>query len=188
MKNSKANRETVFHAAELLFENGIKPTTEKIREQLTGGSQSTIHKYLLEWRKIKDLTENVHIKKQNSKISDLVSNLENFRQENDALIDQITALKATIATQTDEILYLKTINNAYATSTNSALDFFNAKMQDMQANFDSAVSILSKQVQLVINSSWQELQSISHAYQDKLVDSKMQSMEQQFLARRKNVK
>lgn len=52
-------KEHVFHAADHLFEIGVEPTNQAVRDHLGSGSFKTIQPFLKEWRELKEQSADV---------------------------------------------------------------------------------------------------------------------------------
>jgi hypothetical protein len=161
MSLKQASRESIFEAATALYNNGQRPTTALIRESLGVGSQTTIHKYLSEWKKIQQNKDNIHIKRANIKIHEYEALNNELNERMNGAMAEIHKQQSIIEQLRLENLNLQASNNAYVIAFENFHNEFARKVNDLEATFNNSIKLLSEQVSNVVNDSFSKLVLLS---------------------------
>jgi hypothetical protein len=174
-----ASRESVFEAATLLHGGGQKPTTTLIRQTLGGGSQTTIHKYLTEWKAIQQNKDNIHIKRATVKIHEHEATNVELNERVNGAMNEIHGQQLLIEQLRVQNLNLQASNNAYLIAFENFQTEFTRKVAELENTFTNAISLLSTQVNSVINNSFSNVQEIGFAFQEKVLTERLKVKELQ---------
>jgi len=179
MPSKHASRESIFEVATALHNSGQRPTTTLIRQSLGVGSQTTIHKYLSEWKRIQDNKDNVHIKRANFKIHEYEALNNELSERLNSALAEIHNQQLTLEQLRLENLNLMASNNAYVIAFENFQTEFARKVGDLESSFNGAVHLLSEQITAVINNSFSNVQDIGFAFQEKALSERLKIKELQ---------
>lgn len=179
MSLKHASRESIFEAATTLHNSGQRPTTTLIRQSLGVGSQTTIHKYLSEWKKIQSNKDNIHIKRASVKIHEYEALNNELNERLNSALSEIHNQQVMIEHLRLENLNLQASNNAYVIAFENFQKEFARKVTELEGTFNNTVQLLSEQITSVINNSFGNVQDIGFAFQEKILSERLKIKELQ---------
>lgn len=154
MTTSHATKNSVFQAADALYAAEQNPTIKAVREWLGCGSNTTIHKYLTQWKEVKAL-ELEEVEKDNTtdKLKDVTQQLKHQQRNNQQLAKELLNLEHKLVATEQELKTLTTaLNNQIICLNETTIrrDAAEQLVQTMQAERDSNLNqVLQVQQQLI---------------------------------------
>jgi hypothetical protein len=174
MASNTAERELVFQAAEELNACGQRPTIRAIREQLGHGSNTTIHKYLTQWKKLQE--EKLQEKIENSletKLTDLQQQLKQQQRQNQQLTKELLDVECKLVANEDQFKKLTIEHNDQSFLYNELslkLEATSTLNQTITAERDSSIAQVLQQQQQLITQFQQDIKEINQECLAKVSD------------------
>ncbi len=155
----------VYEAADTLYASNQNPTIKAVREFLGHGSNTTIHKYLSQWKEAKaeELAETEEDDTE-TKLKDVTQQLKQQQRSNQQLGKELLDLERKLAITEQE---LKTLTLAFSNQTlayNEVTLKLNAAVelsQEIKAERDSSLKQLSQLQQQLITQFQNDIKQIN---------------------------
>ncbi len=169
-------RDKIFATADLMRKQGIAPTTLNIRAKL-GGSQTTVSKYLREWRELYDCEEDFSPRKMQKQ-------LKEQQEINEQLTAQLLNLSAQNADQSIVIINLQSrileLETRLAEREQASQEKINNLTLVNQAAgelFKNSVEMLALQLSAVNEQAIRKVQEAGYHFDERTLEAKLEVRE-----------
>lgn len=146
VKVASVTKEEIFEAANKIASTGVMPTTAKLRNSLRRGSETTLHKYLAEWKQ--RLLQN----------ADRIGHKDlSYKKENTILCDNLAKLQESLQNLTIELSNTEEreqsviCENQELLQTKQALETENIKLSEQVTRMYSVIDEIKNEREAAIN-------------------------------------
>lgn len=174
MRQAKISRENVFKVADQLQIKGIKPTVAKVHEKLGGGSTTTVHKYLSDWKAQNVGGTKLNPAKLQAELVEKLKIIENLTLEIFNSSSLIAHEKAENAKLQARVLELEGRLDERALANQEIVQRYTQTEANLKASFDSMVAMLSDQIRAINAQAIQKVQEAGQHFDDKVMDLKLE--------------
>jgi hypothetical protein len=169
-------KDKIFAMADSLRKQGVSPTTLNIRAKI-GGSQTTVSKYLRQWRELYECEEDLSPKKmqkqllEQAKINETLSaELLNASQQATSSLVEISNLKA-------QVLVLETRLEEQNLAASQQINNLQQLNQSTADAFANATEAMAMQLTAINEQAIQKVQEAGFFFDEKVLELKLEVRE-----------
>jgi chromosome segregation ATPase len=172
MNKTQADKELVFQAAEEMHAAKQKPTIKAIREVIGYGSNTTIHKYLSQWKQAQ--AEKQQTKQNNTielELADLKQQLKQQQRQNQQLAKELLNVERKLVTTENNLKEVTIAFNDQTIAYNEAQQQLQAMLklnQEIQAERENSLSQVLQSNQQLLDQFQNDLKIINQESLNKI--------------------
>lgn len=174
LRIAKISRENVFKVADQLQTKGIKPTVAKVHEKLGGGSTTTVHKYLSDWKAQNVGGTRLDPAQLQAQLVEKLKIIENLTLEIFNSSSLVAHERAENAKLQARVLELEGRLEERAQAHQEVAQQYAQTEANLKASFDSMVQVLSDQIRAINAQAIQKVQEAGQHFDDKVMDLKLE--------------
>ncbi len=182
-------KDKIFSMADSLRKQGISPTTLNIRAKI-GGSQTTVSKYLRQWRDLYECEEDLSPKKMQKQLVEQAKINENLTLELLSSSTLVAAQRGEIAKLEARVLELETRLDEKVQAHELVVTHFTFVNKALQEAFDKTAAMLTEQLSAVNQQAIFKVQEVGNHFDEKIIENKlaMRELSEQLAMKDKELK